>query len=223
MYFSETASRPALLHVGVFRAVLACVLFGFGEFVKFGTGTGGEYCDGHVDSGISEPYSSATTSLLLDGRFSVTNDANLNFSPTLHIEGFPDQDVAGKWGEVGAGLESSQGTDTAGELRYKIQGGYRGGPLMRFFGQFPTNRSSGYINTIPISLFGCHLGSTPNRIRRLGEQPDVRGIVLEGIATGEQITIGSETWVCFPSVKKGETTDLGVTLYQGVAYRLEVA
>lgn len=222
-YFFEQDASPAYIHVVVAKADGSHRHFGFGELEMFGSWTGGEYCYGHwVGSSSSLATNSIFHSALLDGRFNASSSGNPEMCATLHIDGFPGEVAASKWGEVKAAKAGATAPDTAGNVRFPIQGGYRGGPMMYGLGNFAVNRASGFINLIPVGIFSYEAG-TPATVRYLGELPDVRGIILDGIAPGEELAVGTETWVCFPSVQKSVAIGTGLTLYQGIAYRKETA
>jgi hypothetical protein len=218
-YFFEQDASPAYIHCVIARTDRTHAHFGFGELEKFGTWTGGEYCYGQIEA----PNGSQQGSLyLLDGSRSPTSSVYFGSLPTIHVESFPDQDPSSKWGTPKGALSGNDTTDSAGNPRMRIQGGYRGGPLMHSLGSIKRGRINGFVNLLPIQLWAYseQVSPTPDRLRYMGEHPDVRGVILDGISPGEELTIGSETWVCFPSVEK---TEVGGTRYMGVAYRKELS
>lgn len=93
---------------------------------------------------------------------------------------------------------------------------------MHSLGNIKRGRINGFINLLPIQLWAYseQVSPTPDRLRYMGEHPDVRGVILDGIVPGEELTVGSNTWVCFPVVEKVES---GGTRYRGVAYRKELS
>lgn len=230
-HFFENNSGPAYIHAVIARSDGQHRHFGFGELAKFGNWIGGEYCYGQWEgepSPSSTDWAAATAlSYLLDGIYSPSTTGgttNPGHCSTLHIEGFPGQAGSSKWGEIKAAKVSVTQNDTAGNARTAIQGGYRGGPVVQGLGNIGTNKASGFINTIPINLLAFFAGTS--RVHYLGHMPDVRGIILSGIAPGEEIDIGTDTWVCFPSLKKSTTngaTSARLTRYQGICYRKETA
>lgn len=226
-YFFEQSTSPTYIHVVIAKTDGQHRHFGFGELDMFGSWTGGEYCyGGTVDQGTpSGPYSNGFV-LLMDGRYEGQYNAlGAGAYQTLHIESFPGQTASGKWAEVGSVISVTTQNDTAGVARMKVQGGYRGGPTMASLGNIAVNKTAGFINLIPIGLWAYipQVDPIADKVYFLGYQPDVRGVIMDGISPGEELTIGSETWVCFPSIEKSTVTGTGLTLYQGVAYRKETA
>lgn len=224
-YFFEQDSSPAYIHVVIAKADGQHRHFGFGELNKFGTWTGGEYCYGHAigSNPADVVYGTGDTCVLLDGRVaSFSSGLNITHLATVHVEGFAEEGASSKWGEVCAAKTATSGTDTAGNARMKIQGGFRGGPLMASLGNIGLNRISGFHNLLPIQLF-AYFNLATDRAYYMGEMADVRGIILNGIAAAEEITVGSETWVCFPATKKSQVIGSQLSLYQGIAYRKETA
>jgi len=226
-HFFEQDTSPAYCHVVVVREDGQHRHFGFGELVHFGTWTGGEYCYGHYIDHTGHttlPYEWDDHYVLLDGRFS---GSTIKRRGTMRCEAFIDEDAATIWGDIYAAIDNDPGVDEAGNPKMSIQGGYRAGPLFRSLGGFATGRTNGQVNMIPIDLyqFFPQTAPVPDRFRFLGNMADVRGIILDGIEPGAEETIGSETWVCFPSVRKAEVagnSDYN-TKYQGIAYRKETA
>lgn len=221
-HFFEQDASPAYIHVVIARSDGQHRHFGFGEIDKFGAWTGGEYCYGHSTSTSGSSMFSDSDVILLDGVYDGSStQQNEGGYPTLHIESFADQPAASKWAEVGAARASATANDNAGNPRMKVQGGYRAGPIMNGLGNIGLNKASGFINLIPIALWAYFAKPDPvaDSVYFLGYQPDVRGIVLNGIAPGEELNVGSDTWVCFPSREKSTESGSTLSQYQGIAYR----
>jgi len=223
-HFFEQDASEAYIHVVVVRTDGQHRHFGFGDSItKFGVWTGGAYAYGHFMGTSNLARSTSFHSCLLDGAFA-SSSSNVDMAATIRIAGFPGENAASVWGEIMAAKEVDTANDSAGNPKFRIQGGYRGGPVVDALGGFAVGRTNGFINLIPIHLF-AYVAGTPNKAYRTGELQDVRGIILDGIAPGEELLIGTETWVCFPSVKKSTGALVGedYSLYQGIAYRKETA
>jgi len=121
-------ASPDYIHVAVEAQSTIFRHFGYGNLVKQGDWTGGEYCYGHFFSSNNVVDTSAT--ILLDGLNSAGSSDKLS---TLHIEALPNMNASSKWGTC-QGSATLPANDPAANPRYIIQGGYRGGPVARHFG-----------------------------------------------------------------------------------------
>lgn len=234
-FFEHDDGTIYYIHVVVVRTDGQHRHFGFGKLSKFGTWDGGEYCYGHGiynEAQALPVYSTSSITCLLDGRFYGFNNLQEEHFATVHLEPDPEfdnTDSSTKWGEIGAAYAGTPINDTGGNPRIRVQGWYRGGPIMAAFGNIALNRAGGYLNMLsaPLFLYVPYTDPTPDRVYYIGEQPDVKGIVLDGLAPGEEITVGTETWIVFPSLEKSSSTGVSgpdnQTLWQGIAYRKETA
>lgn len=192
--------------------------FGFGELIKVGDWTGGAFAYGHewdtANANKDDPASGAH-SFLLDGAAS----ANANECATVHMEGFQNAPASCKWGVCGI-KNITPGNDTAGNGRYRIQGGARSGPYVETFLPFAPSVSTGLVPGIPIALFAINQTPTPDRAYFMGFMPDCRMIQMGPFTAGQELTIGSETWKVFPAVRKQFLqNDTEESWNMGVAYR----
>lgn len=218
-HFFENDASPAYIHVAVETAVAGVWRhFGFGEIVKFGGAdwVGGEYCYGHFKSNNSPTVN--TESTLLDGGF---NGGNTSLTSglrgaTLHLEDFPGQPVGSKWGNV-TGADADPLNDTGGTGRTNVIGGHRGSMVSRMFAHFSAGNTSGLIPMVPVDVW--QLDRTANRIVYLGHVEDVRGVNIDDFAAGQEVTIGSDVWVLFPTSKKSTVNDTDRSYNAGIAYR----
>jgi hypothetical protein len=186
--------------------------FCFGMIKKNGTWTGGAFAAGHQwnaqssGSQLDAPKSIYHT-VLLDNVFSPTNvtfNYTLDAGGTLHIEGMPSQAAASKWGhctEPGSGYIYN---DRGGNPRVRIMGGARGGPAVVQYGWMLPDLANGFIPIIPLQQF-YHLGDEDlgnNGWFYLGYMNNIGHVHLQGINVGQEVTVGSDTWICFPAVRK---------------------
>lgn len=227
-YFFEQDASPAYVHVVIVRADGECRHFGFGEIDKFGTWTGGDYAYGHFINNTPEGNfagnNRANVCGLLDGAFSPTT-ADRNYSATMTMSSMPDQAAGGAWADIFAAKSHTPNTDTAGNAKAIVQGGFRGGMITRALGGLYVDKNSGFINTIPLHLWYYNTTPATPRLYYLGSMADVRMISMEGFATGEEVTIGSDTWLVFPFIRKsiGSIAGSNYSYMMGVAYRKETA
>jgi hypothetical protein len=194
--------------------------FGFGILNKEGTWTGGEYCYGMLrtgTTGTSALASSANYSFGLDALAAGTTPDS--HCATMHMEGMPNQAGSGKWGLVWGGGTATL-TDTAAVARANVSGGFRGGPIARAYGRFGGSPIDGLIPMYPIGTWY----DDPSNARwyYLGSQPDVRGVSIESFTGGQEVVIGSDTWVMFPVRYKTATGASGGTRNLGIAYKKDV-
>lgn len=196
------------IHVVVEKTPVNFRHFGFGQLQKFGTWTGGEYAYGHYTPtpGVSGDNNCA----LLDG---LSSGSGLAYLPSIHAESLPSQTASGKWLVCGGAYTMNATTDRGGTGRNFAQGGFRSGPVAYPFAKWSGTPSQGLVPLTPIVV----LYANGTRVHPLGMMRDVRAINMASYAGGQEITVGSDTWIVFPTVVKG--TISGTTLNQGIAYK----
>jgi len=201
------------------------VHFGFGFLDKLGDWTGGEYCYGFKFYNLNSTLAGirGSNSFLLDG-LTKDNDPSGQvdrefYCATVHAEGLPNQGGSGKWAvHMGDQLSTSLGNDRAAVARIQTTCGFRGGLIARGFGRFAANSEKALIPAYPIGCF--HWDRTDDAVRFLGWQKDVRGVNIQHFVGGDEVTVGSDTWVLFPSYfKQTGVTATGTTAWQGIAYK----
>jgi hypothetical protein len=211
------------------------VHFGAGQLDKFNDWTGGEYV-----YGFKPPTTAATqstqgdaTSILLDGILQTGGTpALINaqlFAATIHAEQiYSGQSASEKWCvSMGNHASGSLGTDRAAVARRHWLGGYRAGPMAKALTMFRGSIARGLCPMAPIVSF--HWLRSPDELYGpMGQMKDVRMVNIRDFDGGEEITIGSDVWVMFPSYKKaidasGDPDDsspsAGESGYQGIAYK----
>lgn len=213
-------------HVVVEAATGQFTHFGFGALDKIGDWTGGEYC-----YGFRQQIGYATTvavlvgsSVLMDGLTKGggggTQPASMNpFAATFHAEGLPNEAGASKWAVcMGDEASGSLGTDRATNARIHVTGGFRGGPIARSLGRYSADTLKGLVPMYPIGMF--YWDRTTGDAYYLGSQPAVRGCSVQHFTGGDEITMGSDTWVVFPTyVKWSSGIYTNTSTYQGIAYK----
>ena len=216
------------IHVVITRAALQYSHFGFGELVKQGTWTGGEYAYGQVFATATQNIQLATSSsFLLDGQLGSggLSDATTYrpFAATVHVESLPAQAASTKWalcwGDAGNPTNNA-GTDRASLQRYNVLGGFRSGPIASSFARMTLSATSGLTSMYPIALF--YFGGVVGGIGQwypLGYMADVRGIDTQVFSETQEITVGADTWVVFPVTHKFATQANGNCRSMGVAYK----
>lgn len=200
------------------------VHFGAGLLTKYNDWTGGEYCYAQAtDTSNPSPGPTRTTaSYLLDGlSISGTPFTSLQlFVATIHAEGLNNEGGSSKWMvSMGNQASGSLGTDRAGNARIHAVGGFRGGPFSSLFGNFPGTFARGLVPMYPMPVFYWNR-TTDNAEGPLGYQPDVRGVSMRNFQAEDSVTVGSDTWVLFPSHRIQTTgATAGFTGQQGIAYK----
>lgn len=188
----------------------------FGEAIKEGTWTGGEYCAGHVwAQGTSEDDPTFINHhLLFDSRSAVVGDGG-----TIHIEGLPDEPSAStKWGVMYSG--TAAGLDTAGIAREVLHGGVRDSYQHRAWGHHRSNPASGNTFLIPIEIYRRRTAPAPDTLIPLGTLPDIRAVNIHFFVPGQEFTQGGETWKTFPWVRKRFLQDNQEESWNmGIAYK----
>lgn len=187
--------------------------FGMGILSKFGDNwTGGEYAYGVKQGSLvaSNGAIDAAGSYLLDG---LTSNSNVAFMASLKMSGIPNQG-ASTWGVVGGAI-TTPGNDRGGSARSKVYGGYRANTMARAFGRIGSSNAQGLVPGYPIT---CFAQTSTSDLYYLGSMPDVRGINMQYYVAGDEVTIGGDTWVIFPSRQKSEFNTAG-SKYQGIMYK----
>jgi hypothetical protein len=218
-HFFEQDSGPAYVHVVVEISSETYRHFGWGEMEKFNDWTGGEYCYAHfadentnssaVDTGADVPF---------DGIDSGASGSTARRGATIHAEGLPHQGGSEKWLHHAGGVsaDDTDFNDTAGNTKRLAFGGMRGGPLWPLT-QFRSDVSTGHIPLTPLAIFTRDF--TNDFVYFLGNIPDIRMVDIFNFAAGQEVTIGSDTWVLFPQVRRTEDDVTGRTYYAGIAYK----
>ena len=213
------------VHVVVETSANNYVHFGFGILDKLGDWTGGEYCYGFKFYTVNstEVGIKGSNSFLLDG-LTKDNDPSPQvdrefFCATVHVEDLPNEGGSSKWavhmGDQGSG---DLGTDRATEDRIHFTCGFRGGLLARPFGRFGADSEKALIPAYPIGSF--YWDRTDDSARFMGFMNDVRGANIRYFVGGDEVTVGSDTWVLFPSgFKQTGVSAAGTTAWQGIAYK----
>ena len=194
-------------------------VFGGGILEKVGDWTGGEFGWGYRHkTGITSGNAvSLETTMLLDGGCDFAGFEA--FMATIHVEGLPNQ-RASKWAVcAGTHANANTGNDRAANLRNKVQGGARGGPLPAPFARFSADSEKGLIPGYPIVPW--YIDVTTGDVMVLGHVKNIRGFNMEHYVAGQEIVIGGDTWLAFPSRKKttGASTLSGESGHQGWLYK----
>lgn len=215
-YFFASDAAPYYCHVVVEVSSGRFRHFGFGNLDKIGTWTGGEYAYGHFWSQttvqIDNPAINGHT-MLLDGALGTAN-----LAATVHLEGVGSMGVNDKWGVCGSGLTPA--TDRAGNARCALAGGGRAGFWGYVMGWMTTARINAFKPLIPIPLIYVDTSTAPDTWILLGHQPDVMMLNMKHYNAADEVTVGSDTWVVFPWVRKQYLqADTEESWNAGVAYK----
>lgn len=211
------------LHIVIEYADQSYNQFGFGTMIKLGTWTGGAYAYGNYNAQGGDGTDNAvddSSTYLLDARHGAKTGGGENeedWAATLSMSGAPNQDGSGAWALVWGGSQSFVGNDRAAVQRANVQGGFRGGPTARSFARFGGTAQEGLNPMYPID---CWYDDPSNqRYYPIGYMPDVRGIRIEFFAGGDEIVVGSDTWVVFPTRYKDSVSTSGSTRNSGMAFK----
>lgn len=198
---------------GVFRHP-----FGFGNAIKYNDWTGGEFCYAgywNPNSSYADVPSSPWHSQLLDGNTTATLELQAG---TMHIEDMPNGPTDHKWGVFVD--DTTLSSDGDGDGRVSLFGTSRGGPWVRELAWIRSSQLNSYKVFMPIQLYYRDTTDTPDEILKLGEMPNIAVVNMANFSPGEEVTVGSDTWMVFPWVRK-QYTDSGVpeSRHGGYAYK----
>lgn len=141
---------------------------------------------------------------------------------TIHMEGFANQVAGGKYAvSMGNQASGSLGNDrqSTPKARIHVVGGYRAGPGVTNWGQYSGTLAAGLLPGYPMNFF--HWDRVGDDVYGpLGTMKDVAGINIKNYTPGQELTIGADTWIVFPSFKKWISgSKSGTTLHQGIMYK----
>jgi hypothetical protein len=192
--------------------------FGFGEIIKVGSWTGGQYQYGHYWN-QSASFIDDPTSVQHFGWFG----GNIPIGHgTLHVRcgpNFPGAESAlTKWLQEDNGSINDGDGDPKGIV---FNGGGHLNGFLGYGGAIPMSQYNGFKPLHPEPLFHVNDAAAPDQYKLLGFMPDRRYVNMDGLVPGEEITVGSEIWIPFPIVRKryspGDDTEQSWNF--GVAYR----
>jgi len=213
-------------HIVVESATGVFLHFGFGILDKFNDWTGGEYCYGDKFKAASSFVAvQAESTHLLDGHTTGTTPAMQNFVATVHSESLTDSPAGAKWSIV-AGNQNTLGNDrqTSPIARTQFLGGFRAGTHTMPFGQFAGTINLGLVPSYPVVVYHWDrdVSTTslqPQSIAAMGSMKDLRGIMMKNFTARQEVVIGSDTWVLFPTNNLYSGTLSGTSGYQGIMYK----
>lgn len=203
-FFAGEGSTP-YIHVVVQPVTGLYRHFGFGNLAKNGTWKGGEYCYGHSwnqsTNYIDLPTYNGHQFMLDSG-----STGSYTGYHTMHLEGFSEQAVNGKWGAF-CGLTDSPSNDRQSTpvARVRLCGTARGGGYATLLGWVRASSLNSHKLILPITTYLVDTSTAPDTYRLLGTMPDVGIINVGNLSSGDEITVGSDTYKVFPWVRKQYT------------------
>lgn len=194
--------------------------FSFGTIDKIGDWTGGQYavCT-FWNQSSTNPSNTVSNqhSFLWDGLCGVSG-ISVRENGTIRVEGMPNQTGSMKWMMFGTAT-TSLGNDRAGNARITGLGGCRGAnPYLTAFGPFRASLLTGFTPLIPIPIFWRDTSPAPDLYMLLGYAPGVRHIQMANYTAGQEITLGSDTWMIFPMIRKQNISSGEESKNAGMAY-----
>lgn len=218
-WFFEKDSGSAYVHVVVEFTTGRFAHFGFGEIIKAGDWSGGEYCFGNVHTSTNELNIQSTW--LFDGYFSSTAGDDERRATTMRMTGITGQPVGSVWGNIW-GRDNSAPDDSAANAKALLFGGFRSGPFAVHLGMFSGEKTTGHVPGYPIGCwFADGVISPPagTTVRFLGYMPDVRGVNVRNFAPGDIQNIGGDQWYFFPARLRDTSATTGATGFSGIMYK----
>jgi hypothetical protein len=96
-------------------------------------------------------------------------------------------------------------------------GGFRAGPTTGPLSRFHGTPLQGILPLTPLNIFWRR--PSGNILQPMGMMPDVRAVNVKNWTGGQEVSVGSDTWVVFPTREKGVGVVSGQgTRNQGIAY-----
>lgn len=196
-FFAGEGSEP-YIYVVVEMASGLYRHFGFGNLVKRNDFTGGEFVYGHHwynNVAYRDNPTANFHTFLMDGVDAVYP----NEAASVHLEGFPGQAVGGKWGVC---TSAAPGNDRAGVARLKLFGTARSGGYGYHLLWMRASQLGSYKLLVPVTLLYRDDAPTPDVWRWLGEMPGMTLVNMHHFSPGDEITVGSDTYMIFPWIRK---------------------
>ena len=177
--------------------------FGFGESIKAGNWTGGEYFYGHQWYPDGHASADAPSTAGNIGPFNasggVTNTGGMwVYGTQVGGTELPGSNgVGSKWGYVTQ--QSVTGNDPDGDAYNaflnlsNIKGGITG-PIIGV----GVGTHNGFVPLLPMNYAIRDYSTSPDNIYMLGTYPDVRACNMRALTVEGEYTIGTDTWVTFP-------------------------
>lgn len=199
---------------GVFRH------FGFGNLVKSNDFTGGEFAYGHLWS-QNTSYVDSPSNTFSDFLLDMMHVSSSEDAATMHLEGLPGQGASDKWGVFSG--DGAPGNDGDGNPRVPLSGSSRSGLYGYHLSWMQMSQMSAYKLLVPIVALYRDTTTSPDTWYWLGEMPGVAIVNMANFSPGDEITVGSDTYVVFPWVRKQFTPPSGGDVEEsrnaGVAYK----
>jgi hypothetical protein len=217
-FFAGEGSNPYIYVVveqvsGVYRH------FGFGNLEKINDFDGGEFVYGHHwynNAAYIDNPTQAFHTFMLDG----IDGVYPNQAATLHIENFPGQATGGKWGVFSSA--ANPGNDRGGTARLPLFGTTRSGGYGYHLTWMRASSLGAYKIISPITALYRDATTNPDTWRWLGQMPGIGLINMNNFDDGDEFTVGSDTYMVFPWVRKQYlTSDTEESWNAGVAYLKE--
>ena len=203
--------------------------FGFGESIKAGNWTGGEYFYGSRwiatgSNGAGSPGASGNY-----GAFNGYGGNTVSFAGGMFVFGtqnggveLPGSSVVGsKWGYCSTYSGGTPGLDIDGFRynRFYNLSSNSGGITSRLLGT-GISEHNGFVPLVPMNYALVDTAPLPDNMYFLGSYPDVRAVNLRSLAPGQEYVIDTDTWVVFPVIRKdyvNSTTQCSAN--HGIAYK----
>ncbi|MCK5318165.1 MAG: hypothetical protein KAJ55_09630 [Anaerolineales bacterium] len=220
-FFFENDASPAYVHIVVEVDAGRYRHFGFGEILKIGDWSGGEYCYGHF---WSQPTSQIDNPAVSQHTFGMDASATgQTLAATMRVDGYPGEpDPATVWANIVNNTAITN--DTAGNPRWIAVGGWRHSREYAAFSGFEFTLATAYKPLFPIPFELWDPSGTPDLGRRVGFQADVRMCNIANLEPGQIISIAGEDWYFFPWVRKQFLQNNTEESWNGgIAYRRENA
>ena len=202
-FFEDDAGGIFYIHVVVEYDADTFTGMSFGILDKFGTWTGGEFL---TASYLPSGYPSGTGALgdrfnmtIFDGAMFIGNAENAH---TMRIEGLPGMDAASKWGVFHADHTDTLDPDRAGNPRYHIWGGLRGGIYEPTLAFVPSSNGGAFTPLRPVPILYISTALANPRAYLLGYVPDLRSLNISSFVPGLEVNLGGDVWIPFPQVRK---------------------
>ena len=203
--------------------------FGFGESIKAGNWTGGEYYYGCMWLPTGSTSADVPLSDFNAGPFNGYTDNTTSPRGGMMIYGtqvggteLPGaSEVGSKWGYVNSYFSGTMTDDIDGvqHNRFVNLSNIKGGFTGRILGT-GVSAHNGFVPLVPMNYGLVDISTSPDNVYFLGTYPDVRACNMGALTQGGEYVIDTDTWVTFPVVRMDQagTSDQWSNKY-GIAYK----
>ena len=202
-HFFSPASGTKYIHVVVERTPGSYTHMSIGSINKRGDWTGGGYSCGCIST-------TSSSFALTSNAWGYGSAQSFGVSMfAMRAQGLPGQNAATRWAcnaSPTTSTNTAMGDDLAGNVRSSVTMTGVGGGLFGPFYGMPADPAAGLTPLLPIEIYHQNNVTTQDqRVYLLGYIPGVFIMNMLNYSSGQEFTIGADTFMVFSALAKGNT------------------